>query len=325
MNKFEYVYPKELSSIPEILSEAKGQALLYAGGTDLLSRLKEGIVKPAKLVNLKAVQELNKIEEDQNGLHVGAATPLVTIAEDKKAQRYPGLIEAVNAVATIQLRDMGTLGGNLCQRPRCWYFRSRHFMCLRKGGGPCYALFGENRFHAILGGGPCFIVYPSDTAPMLIALGATADILGPEGRRNMDLEKMYVLPEQDPRREVVLTPEQVLVGIDVPASAKSLKSRYVKFRERKSFDFATVSVAVAAQVSGKKLTDVRVVMGGVAPIPWRARQAERILEGQEITDELLKTAGEAEMEDARPLKQNEYKIALSKTLLSRAVGELVAV
>jgi len=304
------------------LAAEEGQTLLFAGGTDAMMRMKEGLDKPQQLVNLKSVQDLDFIREEKDGLHIGATTHLIDLIENKAAQKWTGLIEAAKSIGTIQLRNMGTVGGNLCQRPRCWYFRSRHFHCLRKYGETCFAIYGENKYHAILGADPCYIVHPSDLAPMLIALGAKAKINGPEGGREIALEDFYVLPEQDAHHETILKPQEVLTEIIVPHP--SGKSHYLKFRERQSMDFALISVAVAAKVSGKKTSNVRVAFGGVAPKPWRAKIAEKNLEGKNADSDVVAAAGDAELASAEPLSQNEYKVILAKNLLKRAVRELLA-
>ncbi len=324
MKAFEYIYPKDVKSVPAVLGEYEGKALLYAGGTDALARIKEGIDRPEHVVNLKGLDELNSIWDDKDGLQIGAGTLLSTIANSDVVKQYGGLAKAVETVGTIQLRNMGTLGGNLCQRPRCWYYRSRHFDCVRKGGDVCFAISGDNKYHAILGGFPCYIVYPSDVAPILITLGAEIEILGPQGTKRVPLEDFYILPEKDATRENILNPDEIVTKVIIPKKAKQLKSHYLKFKERDSFDFAMVSVAVAGKVSGNKISDLKIAMGGVAPKPWRAFKAEKVLDGKTITDDLLKRAGEAELKDAEPLEQNEYKITLTKNLLKRAVGELLA-
>lgn len=323
MKNFEYIYPRNAESIPALLSESEGKCLLFAGGTDALMRLKEGIDSPEKLINLKAVKSLNFIREQVDGLHLGATTKLSDLVKSPAVKKYTGLSEAVQSVGTIQLRNMGTVGGNLCQRPRCWYFRSRNFHCLRKHGDTCFAIYGENKYHAILGGNPCYIVHPSDLAPMLIALDAKVEIRAGKKSRLMDLADFYVLPEQNPNQETVLSPRELLTKAIVPISGA--KSHYLKFRERQSFDFATVSVAIAATVSGNRLENVRIVYGGVAPKPWRARQAEAVLNGAEATEAKVASAAEAELAAAEPLEQNAYKVILAKNLLWRTVRELLAV
>ncbi len=324
MTNFEYVFPKDLMSVPALLAEAGGKAMLYAGGTDAIDRLKEGINRPARLVNLKKLKELYFINENQDGLIIGAGTRLVDVLESSKVREYTGLWEAVHSIATPQLRNMGTLGGNLCQRPRCWYYRSRRYPCLRKGGDECYVIFGEDKYHAIMGGGPCYIVYPSDSAPMLTAMDATLSVLGQSGERQIAVKDFYVLPDTDVENENVLKSDEVLTRINVPSSAKNKKSHYIKFRERQSLDFAIVSVAVVADVKDRVLSDVRIVYGGVAPVPWRAVHAEKVLEGQEADEKLLQKAGEAELDLAEPMSKNGYKVILAKNLLKRAVLDILA-
>jgi xanthine dehydrogenase YagS FAD-binding subunit len=322
MKNFEYIYPKTIESIPAILSDTRGQSLLYAGGTDALARIKEGVDSPKQIVNLKSVKDLTKIEEASDGLHIGAGTLLADIAENNSVQKYPGLLEAAQSVGTPQLRNMGTLGGNLCQRPRCWYYRSRHFPCARKEGDICFAVDGRNKYHAILGGDACFIVHPSDLAPMLIALDAKVKILGPNGEREIPLDELFILPSQDILKETVLNPQELITQVIVPPP--SGKSHYLKFRERKSIDFALVSVALSANISGKNVSNVIIVLGGVAPKPWRAKKAENALEGKEASNYNVEQAAAAEMEDAVALEQNEYKVVLTKNLIRKAFRELLA-
>ena len=322
MKNFEYIYPKTMESIPKILKESNGQALLYAGGTDAIARIKEGIDKPSRLVNLKSLKSSNFLKEDTDGLHIGALTRLVELINNADAQKYTGLIQAAKSVGSVQLRNMGTVGGNLCQRPRCWYFRSRHFPCLRKHGEICYAVDGENKYHCILGGDPCFIVHPSDLAPMLISLNASVRILGLEGWKEMKLEDFFVLPENDPTRETILSEQEVLTEVVVPN--KKVKSYFLKHKERKSLDFALVSIAVAGDVENGKLNNIRITLGGVAPIPWRATKVEEMLAGQTALEPLLEKAVEAELENAVPLAQNEFKVYQTKNLLKRAIREFIA-
>jgi xanthine dehydrogenase YagS FAD-binding subunit len=322
MKRFEYVYPKSLESIPKILAKGNGQALLYAGGTDIIARMKEGIDKPQQVINLKAIKELNYIKEDAEIYRIGATTRLVELIRHESLQKLSGLITAAKSVGSIQLRNMGTVGGNLCQRPRCWYFRSRHFPCLRKKGDICFAVGGENKYHCVLGGDPCFIVHPSDLAPALISLDARVRILGPTGQKEVKLEDFFVLPATDPTRETILSPQEILTEVIIPR--KLVKSYYLKHKERESLDFALVSISIAGNTNGGRLSDVRIVMGGVAPIPWRARKAEAVLEGKTVNGSLFEKAADAELSDAFPLAQNEFKIYLTKNLLKRALGEFTS-
>ena len=216
MKNFAYINPKTVESIPTILQKAGNKGMIYAGGTDALARMKEGIHQPEQLINIKILKDLNYIRSSNEGLYIGATTPLVDLVENKEMQKNTGLYEAVKSIGTIQLRNMGTVGGNLCQRPRCWYYRSRHFNCLRKGGEICYAVSGENKYHAIIGGDPCFIVHPSDLTPMLVALEAKVVIQSVKGKRTEDIANFFVLPETDPYNETILKSDELLTEIQIP-------------------------------------------------------------------------------------------------------------
>ncbi|RPI01602.1 MAG: xanthine dehydrogenase family protein subunit M [Calditrichaeota bacterium] len=321
MKSFQYIFPKELQAVPKLLAEYGEKCLLYAGGTDALARMKDGINSPELVINLKKIKELGVVKANRKRVEIGAAVRLADLPTDVRVRKFPGLIEAIESVGTIQLRNMGTIGGNLNQRPRCWYFKSSRFPCLRKGGESCFAIYGENKYHCILGGYPCYIVHPSDIAPMLIALDAEVEILGTKKSRWIKVEDFYVLPSQDPLHETVLQRDELVTRILVPQKAGLLKSHYVKFRERDSFDFAMVSVAVAGQLNDAVLTDMRIVLGGVAPKPWRARKAEQVLEGQRMSEDLLLQAATEELAAAEPLEQNEYKVILARNLMKRAIQQ----
>lgn len=323
MKNFTFVQPKQAATLPNLLASQEGITLPYAGGTDALARMKEGLLAPEQVIYLNALPELSGIKENKKEIDIGAVTTITDLAAHPAVQAITGLREAALSVATLQLRNMGTVGGNLCQRPRCWYYRNRLFPCLRKGGEICYAVNGDNKYHAILGGDPCFIVHPSDLAPMLLALNASVLIRHPKGENRLALENFFVLPSKDVQHENVLAPQEIVTRILVPKQPQ-LRSHYIKFRERQSFDFAMVSVAIAAQVGITTVRDLRIVFGGVAPKPWRARNAEQILEGRPVTEELLAKAANAEMEEAMALDQNGYKIILAKNLLKRALRELMA-
>src|SRR5512138_928248 len=197
-----------------------------------------------------------------------------------------GLVEAATSIATPQIRNLGTVAGNLCQRPRCWYFRIEEVICLKKAGTECYSASGENKYNAIFGGGPSYIVHPSDLAPMLLALGARLTVVGPDGKRVIPLDKFFTLPaDGNIRRENVLKNEEIITEIFVPASALAARSTYLKFKERDSLDFAMSAVAVALQLDGKTVKDARIVLGGVAPIPWRVPDAEKFVTGKELSSD----------------------------------------
>lgn len=323
MKDFTQIIPKRAADLATLLSSQEGLTLLYAGGTDALARMKEGLISPEQVISIKNLKELTGIKENKTQVTIGAMTTLAELAAHPAVIAIPGLQQAALSISTPQLRNMGTVAGNLCQRPRCWYYRNRLFPCLRKGGEICYAVYGENKYHAILGGDPCFIVHPSDLAPMLIALNAAIAIVGPKGERVLSLEELYVTPAQDVLHETMLQPQEVITRIIVPKDSQ-LKSRYLKFRERQSFDFAMVSVAVAGRVNGDACSDLRIVFGGVAPKPWRALTAEKILRGKNLTTELLEQAGEAEMQEAVTLEKNSYKTILAKNLLNKVLREMIS-
>lgn len=320
MEKFAYVNATNVEQAPSLLSGEWGETMVIAGGTDLLGELKEYIETPAKVVNLKTIPGLDEIKADATGLTIGALATLGEIAAHPTIQEhYTALAEAAASVASPQIRNVGTLGGNLGQRPRCWYYRNAEIICLKKGGDMCYAVDGLSKYHAIFGGGPVYIVHPSDTAPALIALGAAVKIIGPEGERTMPLEEFFILPDINPQRENVLEPNEVVAEVHVPKPTANTKSLYLKARERGSFDFALSSVAAAFEMNGSTCRGASIVLGGVAPIPWRSNEAEAALNGERITAAVAKRAGSEAVKNAEPLNDNGYKVALTQNLVSRAV------
>lgn len=299
----------------------------FAGGQDLLTSMKAYIVRPPRVVNLKTIDGMNGIDGDASkGLKIGALTTLFEIESHPEIKKsFPGLSEAAHSIATPQIRHIGTVGGNLCQRPRCWYFRLENVKCLKKGGDTCYSADGENKYNAIFGGGPSYIVHPSDLAPMLIALNATVAIQGPDGKKEMPLEKFFILPQADVRKETVLKDGEVVTEVRVPASAMAARSTYLKFKERDSLDFAISAVAAAVELNGDKtVKQARLVLGGVAPIPWRASKAEAFLAGKALDDQTLAKAATLALDGAEPLSQNGYKVPLTQTLVRRALMKLNA-
>jgi xanthine dehydrogenase YagS FAD-binding subunit len=274
-------------------------------------------------VNLKGVPGLDKIEDlGAKGLRIGALVTIADLHENAAVHsRFPGLAEAAKNVASPQIRNLGTVGGNLCQRPRCWYFRLEHVVCLKKGGDTCYAASGENKYNAIFGEGPSYIVHPSDLAPMLVALAATVTIHGGKGTRTIPIESFFTLPSADVRRENVLAADEIVTHVDVPASAYAKQSTYLKFRERPSLDFAMSSVAAALDVNAGTIREARLVLGAVAPIPWRVPQAEAALKGQPANEATFAKAAEIALDGAAPLTKNEYKVPLTKTLVRRALAQ----
>jgi len=307
----------------EALDNLAGEGThIHAGGTDILGCARDEVFEVEKLVSISSLEELRGITTSgDEGLRIGALTTISEIAQSPLVRKsYPGLAQAAGDVASPQLRNQGTLGGNLCQRPRCWYFRG-DFHCAKKGGDLCYAVEGENRYHAIFGGDPCYIVHPSDTAPMLVALGAEVRISGAAGDRTLPLEDFFVLPDQDLTSENVLDPGELVTEVLLPKSA-GIKSSYRKIRERGAWDFALVSVALAVRMNGPTVAEASVVLGGVAPIPWRSEAAERALIGKELSSSVVADVAAAAVDGAQPLEQNAYKVLLAKGAMVESLQAL---
>lgn len=314
---------------PESLKDAVKQlgsdgARIHAGGTDLLGCLHDQVFSARKLVSLSALPDLRGITRTgDGGRRLGALATITEIAQNPDLRNhYPALPQAAGEVASPQLRNQGTLGGNLCQKPRCWYYRGE-FDCLRKGGPKCYAFKGQNQFHCILGGAGCYIVHPSDTAPALIALGAKLEIAGPKGRRNLPLEDFHVLPKTDPRQETALAPDEVLTAVILPPPQKGQLSSYRKVRARQSWDFAVAGCAIVLNLESNIVKESRIVLSGAAPVPWRARETETELRGTELTVEAVSRIAAAAVAEARPLEHNGYKVPLFKGLIEEELLKMV--
>lgn len=320
MDKFSYVNAASLKQVTSLLSDSGwGEVMMIAGGTDLLSELKEYIETPKTLINLKTLPGMDSISADASGLKIGALATVADIAMHPTIQHhYTVLAQAAASVATPQIRNVGTLGGNLCQRPRCWYYRDETVSCLKKGGDICYAIDGLSKYHAILGGDPVYIVHPSDIAPALIALNASLKIVGPEGEKTLKVEEFFTLPAANPFRENVLEPNEIVVEVQVPQPKPNTKSFYLKAREKGAPDFALASVAGVFEMMGQTCQTANVVLGGVAPAPWRSAEAETALTGRMINESVSMKAGAEAVKDAQPMNDNVYKVTLTQNLISRA-------
>jgi xanthine dehydrogenase YagS FAD-binding subunit len=320
-SNFSYVRPKSLRKAIDQLS-GEG-ARIHAGGTDLLGCLQDEIFDVSKVVSLGDLTELQGISENAaGGVRIGALTTINELSMHPKiAEDYAALLEAAAEVASPQLRHQGTLGGNLCQKPRCWYYRGE-FHCLRKGGDTCYAIDGENQYHCILGADMCCIVHPSDTAPALVALDAVARIAGPKGSRDVKLEEFFVLPSQDVTRETVLDASEIVTEVILPPPTRGLRSSYRKVRARKAWDFALASVALAMQFDGDRVASARVVLGGAAPAPWRSREAEEILTGSSLDKDTISRVARAAVANAEPLEKNSYKVPLFVGILEEELAAI---
>lgn len=311
---FSYLRAKSIKDAVSSLS--KHNARVHAGGTDLLGCLRDHVFTTYTVVSISGLKELKGIRETPGGgLRIGALTTITEISESRVVrERYPALAQAASEVASPQIRNQGTIGGNLCQKPRCWYYRGE-FYCLRKGGDMCYAVAGENHYHCIFGGDGCYIVHPSDTAPALVAYKATVHIVGLAGMRKVSLDHFFVLPSRDVTKETVLETGEIVTEIVLPPPLAGLKSSYRKVRARRSWDFALAGVALALQMTSGKVTDVRIVLSGAAPIPWRSVDAEKALAGNVLNSDSAKRTAALSVNRARPLKHNAYKIPLFRGMI----------
>lgn len=323
MKSFENIDVKSVKEAVGLLQKfqnEKKSAAVVGGGSEYLQLMKVRVATPDYLLNLKTIPGLSYIKEEGSGFRIGALTTLTEVEEHKGVQeKLLFLSQAAGEAASPQIRNAGTIAGNLCQRPFCWYFRSASHNCLRKGGEVCFAVAGDGRYHAILGAGPSYIVHPSDLAPALVALDARIKIAGPAGEKTIPLEKFFVLPQVNYRRENILGPAEIVTEIQVPAPRTGSKGFYHKVRERQAWDHAIVSVATVIQSSGGTVRESRVVLGGVAPVPWRAPKAEEFLRGKRIDAAAAQKAGEIALDGAKPLKDNVYKVGLAKSLVERAL------
>ena len=314
---FSYIPVRSLDEAVDHLTG--GDARIHAGGTDLLGCLRDGVLTATKVVSLSGLDELRGIRIEAGTAHIGALTTIAEItASPMLQQRWPGLTQAAGEVASPQLRNQGTLGGNLCQKPRCWYYRG-DFHCLRKGGPECFALDGQNQYHCIFGESGCCIVHPSDTAPALIALGARVHT---SVGRDIDVEALFMSPADDVTRETVLTPNEIITEVIVP-TAPSYTS-YRKVRARRSWDFALAGVALALEMTGKNVRSGRVVLSGVAPIPWRATAVERVITGASLDAATIKRAAAAAVAGAQSLGNNGYKIPLVRGMIEEELTRAAA-
>lgn len=304
---------------------------VIAGGSDLLGWIKDDLYGPGAprsevLVDIRTIPNTSYINVDTAaGLKIGALTNLVLIETSADVQKsFAGLAQAAGAPASPSIRNTGTLGGNLLQRPRCWYLRGREFPCYKKGGDFCFSVTGENEYHAILEGELCYIVHPSDTAPALVAMNATANVVGPSGSKQVSFDDFFIGPRTNVLKETVLERNELLTEVTVPALPANTKSAFLKVTQRGVYDFAIVSAAVVAQIDNGTWVDGRIVLGGVAPTPHRAVEAEEALKGQKITDAAAIDAGQRAMLKARPMTNNAYKVDMAKNLIHQAVMSLVA-
>jgi xanthine dehydrogenase YagS FAD-binding subunit len=318
LSKFSY---KRVTTVSEAVAAAgRPGARILAGGTDLLGCLRDEVFTADAVVSLSGIKALKGISaRPGGGLRIGALTTLSEVATDRQVlSSYPVLAQAAAAAASPQLRNQGTIGGNICQRPRCWYFRG-DFHCLRKGGEICFAASGESEFHCIFGGAPCFIVHPSDTAPALLALDASVTIAGAKGTRTIPLASFFVLPAVNVLKENVLVPGEVVTEILLAPPQAGARSTYRKVRDRGAFDFALAGAAIVLAMTDGKVRAARIVLSGVAPIPWRCAEAEKVLVGKSLDAATVAQAAAAAVKDAAPLSKNEFKVPLTLGVLEETL------
>lgn len=313
----------DATTLEETLEALSATCRPLAGGTDLVSLMKHGLAAPRQLVNLKTLDGLRGVRAETDGWHIGALTTLSSLAAEHALAERPDvacLVDSVVQSASPQLRHMATVGGNLLQKPRCWYYRNPLTYCWRKGGQACYAFRGRNRYHVILQGGPCYAVHPSDPAVALLALDAAVTLTGRGGTRVVPLDEMYRLPSRHNRENHALTEGELITEVFVPAPPEGARSAYVKVAERATWDFALVSAAVQIAVRGGVVERARVALGGVANVPWRAVASEEALVGRPLSEETMAAAAEAAIAGAKTLADNAYKLDLTRSVIRQALA-----
>ncbi|MGA2107608.1 MAG: FAD binding domain-containing protein [Syntrophorhabdales bacterium] len=320
MRTFAHFNPRTLNEAVAILQRYGTKARVIAGGTDILGKMKDRIlpVYPEALVNIKTIADLDFIETTRGTARIGALARLEDIAANEMIkERYPALAEAARRTASPHLRAMGTIGGNICQDIRCWYYRNANnrFPCMRKGGGRCYAIEGDNRFHSIFGGsveGGCYAVHPSDTAPALLVLGALAKTT----KRTIPLDDFFGV---DVRKTTVLDPDEIVTELRIPAPTKGMKSAFLKFALRKSIDFPIVNCAAAVTLSGDRVASAKICLNAVYVKPYRASAGEELIRGKSLSDEDIGAAADAAVSGAVPMTRNRYMIQVARTLVKRTL------
>lgn len=321
MQAFEYAQPTTTGEALELLGSRWGETEILAGGTDLLSLMKNYVAAPKRVVSIAGIGELRGIRATAEGLRIGALVTLEELLVNREAgRRYPALAAAAEGVTSPQIRNMGTVGGDLCQRPRCWYFRNGFGLLARDEQGRALVPAGDNRYHAIFGHQDrAYFVHPSSLAPALIVLGARAKITGPSGQREMALQEFFRVPQNDSERENVLAPNEILTEILIPKASEGVRNATYEVRQKEALDWPLATASVALAISGGRIESARIVMGHVAPVPWPAQEAETWLAGKALNEETAAQAGEAAVGGASPLSGNRYKVQLARVAVKRAL------
>jgi xanthine dehydrogenase YagS FAD-binding subunit len=320
MRKFTHINAQTIEEAVSALKRYGGRASIIAGGTDLLGKMKDEILPkyPEALVDIKSIPGMEFLKEEAGVLRIGALTLLADIeTEPLIREKYAALAQAARRTASPHIREMGTLGGNLCQDIRCWYYRNpdNRFPCLRKGGGKCYAIEGDNRYHSIMGGsveGGCYAVHPSDMAPALIALDAGVMT----SKRMIRLEDFF---QVDVAKTTILDSDEIVTEIQAPEPAAGSKSAFFKFAIRKSIDFPIVNCAARITTSSGKVTDARICLNAISVKPYRAAKAEETILKKKVDEKIAEAAGKAAMSDAKPMERNGYMVQVAGVLVKRAI------
>ena len=317
MKNFDWITPTTAKEAVDAC--ATGRSFM-AGGTDLITLMKAGLHEPAGIISLSRVTGLDEIIEDHGGITIGARVTLAQVAEHVTLQRRASAIaDAARSAATPLVRNRATVGGNLGHRPRCWYFRHPDYPCSKKGGDTCFAIEGENKYHAIFDNTTCNIVHPSNLGPAFMAHDAEVQILGPKGERKLSIHEFWVRPEEDMRTEIALDAGELITRIDIKPMGARTGSAFEEVNEKQSFDWGLVAAAVRLTLDGDKATDVRIILGAVAPVPLRREEAEKVLSGSVPTEQAALAAAEKAIEGATPLRDNHYKVAMLKACIKNAI------
>ncbi|MGH9709368.1 MAG: FAD binding domain-containing protein, partial [Candidatus Acidiferrales bacterium] len=318
---FEYAKPSSVKEAVGLLGSDWDDASVFAGGTDLISLLKDDIEDTKRLVNIKGIAGLNRIQESAAGLHIGAGVTIEELLLNRTVrEQFPALTDAADGIRSPQLRNMGTVGGELCQRPRCWYYRNGFGLLALDKDGKSLVTQGDSRYHAIFGNsGPAKFVSPSSLAPALIALDAKFHIEGPNGSRDVAAGEFFVIPKNKDEREHALKPNEIVTEITIPAASRGMRSATYEVRHKEGMDWPYAAAAVALKMRGDTVESARVVLGHVAPKPWPAEEASKWLEGKTINEENAAKAGDAAAQGATPLSRNGYKVQLVRVSVKRAL------
>ncbi len=318
MQAFEYANPTTVKDAVALLGDSWADAAVLAGGTDLISLMKDYVVSPKRVVNIKGIKELHAVSQQGGGMRLGATATIEEVLNYAPVRNnFPALYEAARGITSPQIRNMGTVGGDICQRPRCWYFRQGHGVLAVKDGKSLVEA-GENRYHAIFGDGPAKFVSASSFGPALVALGAKIRVAGKAGIRELDAAKFFIDPKTADQREIALGPNEIVTDIFVPGS-RNVRNATYEVRHKDALDWPLVTASVALTMDGNKVKSANVVLGHVATTPWMADQAAKFLAGKQIDESVAEKAGEAALVGAKPLSDNAYKVHLAKVAVKRAL------